>query len=411
MIKKLRRRLIILSVSALLAFFLILVLAMNLINYTSLKREADVTLDMLANMSGKFPWLDDSSPEPDADALPPDMSPEVPHESRFFTVTMTGACEIIAIDTRRIATVDDERAREFSLKVVSNGDERGFIESFRYLRTERGSNVTVTFLDCGRRLDVFRGFLLTSATIALAGFILLSVIIILVFNKILRPVAISYEKQKRFITDAGHEIKTPLTIIGANVDILAMEIGENECVEDIGRQTKRLTELTNELVTLARMEEYGAELPKIDFPISEVVTEAIEAFGAPTRAQGKRIVTDIAPLLTIKGDAASISRLVGILADNALKYSKDSSELTLTLRKQGKNVLLSVSNEVENAISADELEHLFDRFYRADPSRNSETGGHGIGLSLAHAIVTSHGGKITAAIQGSVFTVTATLPI
>ena len=206
----------------------------------------------------------------------------------------------------------------------------------------------------------------------------------------------SYEKQKRFITDAGHEIKTPLTIISANVDILEMELEDNESLQDIRNETKRLRSLTEELVELARMEESEAGIQKIEFPISEVVEETAKPFVNLAASQKKEIQFDIQPLLTIKGDSGKVKKLVNIFLDNAMKYSPEGGKILLKLNKQNRSICLSVYNTTENKVEREQLSHVFDRFYRTDTSRNSETGGHGIGLSIAKAIVNAHGGKITA---------------
>ena len=249
---------------------------------------------------------------------------------------------------------------------------------------------------------------LHSLIMALAGYVIVFVIVFILSGKIIQPIAESYEKQKRFITDAGHEIKTPLTIIHANVDILEMELGKNESLSDISQQTKRLRSLTDDLVMLARMEESEETMQKIDFPVSEVVTEAARPFRTLAIQQGKEFTCTIQPLLTLKGNDKAIEQLVGILLENALKYSPTGGTVAFDLTKQNRSVCLSVFNTANTEIKGEQLNHVFDRFYRTDFSRNSETGGHGIGLSIAQAIVTAHGGKIQAMTQdGHSFRITA----
>ncbi|MGN1082748.1 MAG: sensor histidine kinase, partial [Candidatus Avispirillum sp.] len=225
-------------------------------------------------------------------------------------------------------------------------------------------------------------------------------------------IAESYEKQKRFITDAGHEIKTPLTVIAANADILEMEQGENECLADIKQQTERLRGLTEDLVTLARMEEAGEGLPKIEFPLSEVVSETVRPFGAIARQQNKELTCDICPMITLKGNDKVIRRLISVLTDNALKYSPEGSTVRISLEKQNRTARLTVFNETENEIKNGDIAHVFDRFWRADGSRNSETGGHGIGLSIAKNAVSAHNGKINASTRdGHSFQIEVLLPL
>lgn len=237
------------------------------------------------------------------------------------------------------------------------------------------------------------------------------ILLLLLSKRIVRPVAESYEKQKQFITDAGHELKTPLTIIGADADLAEMECGENQWIQDIRRQTQRLTELTQDLIYLSRMEEEGLSLQSIDFPLSDVAEEMAHSFLPLAQNQGKRLEIAVQPMLSFRGDEKSIRQLCSILLDNALKYSPQEGELLFRLEKQGKNILLSVSNTTSQPIKKEELCHLFDRFYRTDPSHNSQTGGYGLGLSIARSIVTAHKGKIRAeSPQESVLTIQVTLP-
>ncbi|MDE6024159.1 MAG: HAMP domain-containing histidine kinase, partial [Lachnospiraceae bacterium] len=251
-----------------------------------------------------------------------------------------------------------------------------------------------------------------STGIALTGYALFFFVILFFSNKIIHPVTESYEKQKRFITDAGHEIKTPLTIIKADVDVLEMELGENEWLTDIQKQTKRLAALTNDLVYLSRMEEANDSMQMIEFPFSDVVSETTASFQALAQTQGKIFQCEIQPMLSLTGNEKAIYQLVNILLDNALKYSPNNGTVSLVLKKQSKTIQLSVFNTTENLIPKDKLNLLFERFYRIDSSHNSQTGGYGIGLSVAKAIVTAHNGKIQAKTEdGHSLQITATFPI
>ena len=191
-----------------------------------------------------------------------------------------------------------------------------------------------------------------------------------------------------------------------------MDLGENEWLEDIQKQTQRLSALTNELVFLARMEESEAPISMIDFPFSETVSESASSFQALAQTQNKDFQCEIQPLLSLRGDERAIQQLVSILLDNALKYSPEGGTVRLTAQKQNKVLLLSVANTTENEISKEYLSLLFERFYRTDPSRSAQTGGCGIGLSVAKAIVEAHKGKIQAKTEdGHSLCITASFPI
>lgn len=422
MIRKLKNRFILLSMASLFVLLTVIVSGMNIINYNAVVREADEILSLLSENQGGFPEHGNSSsisdfsgkgPTPfNSSSLPPNMSPETPYESRYFSVLVSSKHDLVLTETSRIASVDTDKAIEYAMEVLNRNHQRGFIDDFRFCINTEGENVRITFLDCGRKINAFYNFLTASISMALAGYIVFFLVICFFAGKITQPIAESYEKQKRFIADAGHEIKTPLTIINTNVDLLEMDTPDNESLSDIRQQTKRLTDLTNDLVYLARMEEENTKPPMVEFPVSDVVLETAAPFRTLAESQGKELIFNIEPMLQITGNEQAISQLISILLDNALKYSPAGEPITLNMKRQNKNLILSVVNTTEAEVAKEDLPHVFDRFYRSDRSRNSETGGHGIGLSIAKAIVTTHGGKIEALSHDShSFRITITLPI
>lgn len=404
MIRKLKIKVIALAMAAVCALLAVVVTGMNLINYYAVVAEADSTLSMLSQNRGSFPEQPNNRPGPG----PKPMSPELPYESRYFSVVVSSDGTVVLADTGKIAAVDADTAGRFAVKALVEKAERGFIGDYRYRRAEENGNIRFVFLDCGRKLHSFYTFCYGSIAMALVGIIAVFFVILFCAGRMIRPIAQSYEKQKQFITDAGHELKTPLTIIRANVDVLEMEQGDNEYLTDIRQQAERLTRLTNDLVQLSRMEEAENTLQMIDFPVSEVVEEAAQPFQTLAQTQEKQLLLDIQPMLTLKGNPKGITQLVSILLDNALKYSPAGETVELQLQRSGKLIYLTVKNTAITPLSGEALSHIFDRFYRADASRSSETGGHGIGLSVAKAIVTAHGGKLQASTpDGKRFVITA----
>ncbi len=414
MIRKLKIKFIVLAMTALLCLLAVIVIGMNVINYNSVVEESDEILSYLSQNKGIFPEHNGNfGDRPNGNRFPPGFSPETAYESRYFSVLLSSSGEIISINTSQITSVDEEEAMEYAQKIADTGVTRGFTDDFRYYAYGEFDGTRVLFLDCGRRLNSFNSFLVASIAMSLIGYIAVFIIVFVLSGKILRPIVESYEKQRQFITDAGHELKTPLTVINANLDLLEMELGDgNESLCDIRQQTKRLRTLTEDLVMLTRMEESERSLQKIDFPLSELVAEAAHPFGNMAVSQGKEFICTVQPLLTLNGNGKSIEQLVCILLDNALKYSPAGGKIALSLIKKNRSVYLTVFNTVQNEIKQDQLKRVFDRFYRTDNSRNSETGGHGIGLSVAKAIVTVHGGTIGASSQdGRSFQITAVLPL
>ena len=170
--------------------------------------------------------------------------------------------------------------------------------------------------------------------------------------------------------------------------------------------------LTPHLVYLSKMEESERTLTKIEFPVSDLIAETAQQFNAIAQAQKKEYRTQIEPNVTMCGAPDAIRQLISILLDNAMKYSPNGGIVTLDVISRKKDLIISVFNTTVSPVSSENLSHLFDRFYRTDVSRNSETGGHGIGLSIAQAITTAHSGKITAeTVNGSDFRITVTMPL
>lgn len=425
MIKKLQTKFILISMLSMLLVLTIIMGTINILNYQKVIRDASNVLHILSENDGSFPKNpppsrksqasesdssdldtqrknDDSSekhssttpPEPKG-SKPGDMSPEMPYESRYFSVLLNQDGTVQSADVGKIAAIDEDTACDYAIQVWNHGKSTGFLASYRYLMETTEDGIRIIFLDCGRNLSTFRAFLLTSILMSFLG--LCSVLILVFFfsRLVMKPVSESYEKQRQFITNAGHEIKTPLTIIDANREILEMEYGENEWSQGIQKQTERLTTLTNDLIYLSRMEEPKHYLQKIDFSISDLAEETVQSFQALAATQEKSFSTKITPLLSYCGDESSIRQLISILLDNAVKYSPPQGSIEVTLEKRGKYICFLVYNTTKQ-LAPDALPHLFDRFYRADTSHNSETGGYGIGLSIARAVTDAHKGKISA---------------
>lgn len=415
MIKKLRFKLIAIAMLAMLLVLSVIITAVNGLNYRSIVEEADEILSVLDANGGEFPGKDGDgktgkkdNPRPHAEEG--GMSVEVPYESRFFSVQVNPLGQVVTAETSHIKAVDDTEAARIARAVLQKGARKEFYGSYRYIVCDTPEGKRVIFLDCTRSLKTFYRFLWSSLGISGAGLAAVFALILAMSSRIVRPVSESYEKQKRFITDAGHEIKTPITIIDADAEVLEMESGTNEWLQDIRTQSQRLRDLTDKLIYLSRMEEQ-MRLQTIDFPLSDMVTETAQSFKAVAIKQNKQLLPQVEPMLAFRGDPKAIRQLLSLLLDNALKYSPEGGTIRLSLKKQGKTVTLAVSNPTEELIKED-IPHLFDRFYRADKSRNSQTGGYGIGLSIARAVTQAHRGKITAVSpDGKSLTVTVTLPV
>lgn len=394
MIRKLQRKFVLIAMLSAFSVVFAIMLSLNLLYIYQTNVEVRSTLDTLAENNGQFP---DKLDKIIAGIFGVDVaSPETPYKTRYFVVQTDVAGNVRYISLDNIAAITMKDALSLSYNALDKGSAYGTDGIYKYVISEKYYGKLLIFVDCREQLEM-RSFLLISSGVLMVSVLCVLFALIYFFSKrAMKPVAESYEKQKQFITDAGHEIKTPLAIISASTDVLEMCGESNEWIDSIKNQTKRLDKLVKNLITLSRMDE---EKPKVEFKvfsISDAVIESAESFEAPAQAQNKRFELNIQPGLAYNGDEGGIRQLVSILCDNAIKYSDDGGYICVTLAKRGKNVILDVFNTCDG-IQTDNLDKLFDRFYRADASRSRQTGGFGIGLSIAKATVQAHKGKITAA--------------
>lgn len=419
MIKELKRKFVLISISAVALVLILIIGSINIVNYRDIVVKAEYILDVLANGGGKFPDVPEEDKNGDettlvsesADLVEPDENIEMQYERRFFTVTFISDTELV-INLDKIAAVDTETAVRYAFELNSKGRNKGFKGYYRYMKTsvitDSGEKDMYIFLDCNRELLTFYNFLFTSITVSVIG-LLLVLMLLIVFSKFaIKPIAESYEKQKRFVTDASHELKTPLTIISANADVLEIEQGSSEWIDSIRNQVVRLKDFTEKLVLLAKMDEEGAPLNKQAFSLSDAVKNTVENFRASIDVGHKTLACDIDSDINYYGDEEMIKVLADVLIDNAVKYSNDGGTIHISLKADYSNCIFTVYNTADY-IDVDKLDMIFERFYRLDESRNSGMGGHGIGMSAAKAIVTAHGGTITADSDGKSMTITVSL--
>lgn len=398
MIYRLQRKFILISTVSVLSVIVLVFAFILVLNISSMNRNMDMLADQVSEGGGRFPGSFEEKPHPDQVPQKNEqgfefITSETPFSTRHFTVFFDENGEVSQTFTDSIYSIDEDTAVEYAESVMKNDAERGWMSSYRYKIFPTDIGKGVVFVDG----SMSRSSLMQSTTIA--GFVLLGcaalvlLLIILLSKRVVKPIAESYEKQKQFITDANHELKTPLTLILANLDIAEIELGKNEWLDDIRSEGHRMTELVNQLVALSRMDEEGQPLNITEVAFGELVADTVTEFEPLAKERGKRLTASLDKEATHLGDEALLHRLVGILMDNAIKYCDNGGEISVTLH-QGRRVVLTVENTYA-AVSEIELHRLFDRFYRADKARKF-TGGYGVGLSMAKAIVEKHKGEITA---------------
>ena len=424
MVKQLRRKFVLTAMLSLLLILIAIIGVINVVNYVQIQSGADETLKILAENDGVFPDMKkqflqgENPPEFPNGEKPEDYkkpggfgnkaaynrSLEMPYQSRYFWVKMSESGDIAEINTGHIAAISSSDAGSIAEDIFENKEKKiGYYDGhYRYLVSElEDGTYMLLFLDCSNEFYSANRLLIMTLLIGAVSLIGMFVLVFLFSGKAVAPVVESLEKQKRFITDAGHELKTPLAVISANVDVIEIESGKSEWTTSIRGQIKRMNGLVKNMLTLSRMEEDKIHLVFSDIDMSKIIVESAASFAAVADSREIKYNMDIAEDIHITGDKNGINQLSSLLIDNAMKYSSDKGNVNVSLYKEsrGKKVHFEVSNTCDS-IPEGNLDRLFDRFYRADSSRSRDTGGYGIGLSVARAIATSYGGQIEAKRDG-----------
>ena len=414
--RRLRRKFILVAMGAVTVVLTLIIAGINIVNYSHVCKMADARLDYILAGKGSIDWEDESRTDSgnggdtstgmvaDGDRAGArvghfeGMTAESPFDTRYFTVTLVEG-QVVDVNTARIAAVGAKRAARIAMGLDSKGLTSGFSGNYRYTTTAQGEKTTYVFVDCSRELASFHSFLNASVAISCIGWLAVLAIVTVASGAVIRPMVESYSKQKRFITDASHEIKTPLAVIDAANEVQEIESGESEWTQSIHEQVARLTALTERLVFLARMDEGSAGFTMASIDLSEAVDKAAAPFESVAVSRGKRLSMSVATGVRAHADAAAVTQVVELLLDNATRYASEGSVIELSLRAVSRgagkgSAELVVSNAVDELPEGD-LDRLFDRFYRADVSRSSKTGGSGVGLSVVRAIAEAHGGSAT----------------
>lgn len=400
MLKKMRWRFIL---AAMLAVFIMLVTVLagiNVWNYHTTAERADQRIQEIYGFeSGKVPGMENSEENasqpvpPDIFNRPDDHDPEAPYTTRFFIVRLDEEGNVTDVSTDFIASVTQTEAEEFARKVLNEKRQVGYYKNYRFQILAKKNDNIVIFLNTTMELRSVRNVLLISCLVGVVCFLVVFLLVILLSKRAMKPYIRNIERQKRFITDASHEIKTPLTSIATSVDVIEMEYGEDEWTRNIHKQTSKMSRMVADLVTLSHLDEENPFLERTEFSLSDAVWEVAEPFASLAKAQGKKYSQRIEENLTLCGNPDATRQMISVLLDNAMKYSDENGTIRLDVYKVHGKTKIEVFNtcvleETQN------LSRLFDRFYRPDNSRSRKTGGSGIGLSIAQAVAEAYGGKI-----------------
>ena len=397
MIRRLRKRFIRIATLAVTAVLLVLCLSVNIANYISMDSGLTNVLNVISDNRGTMPPMPHGQPpegRPDGQ-----LTKETPFSTRYFVLRYDGDGDLIKVELDKIAAVTEDDVGEYLSLALEHGEGYGYARGYKYRVVYNGEDRWMAiFLDDYQEMRSVREIALVSLA-AMAGCVaLVYVIVVLCSRRAIDPVVQASEHQKQFITDASHELKTPITVIATSLKVLEMETGKQKWIDKAQTQTEKLTELVNSLVTLSRMDEEETPLHFAPFAVSDAVRETAESFRDFAESNGHALRLEIAPELAFSGDEYAIRQLVSILLDNVVKYAAEGTGIAFSLEKTKKGVLLSSVNVSRTPLAPEELDKLFDRFYRADPAR-SGTGGFGIGLSIARSIAEGHKGGIRASLE------------
>ncbi|ODR31902.1 sensor histidine kinase [Eisenbergiella tayi] len=406
MIEALRRRFLMIAMLSLTGTLCVIGASINLGNLYRITRLADTAIELLYQNDGTFPLSDGERPDVAGGFQ---ITEETPFETRYCIVHLTKKREVREVEMEHIAALDREKVVDLVSEIIRDGKKSGFNGYYRYQVYEKGEESTIVVLNCFLQLQSVYNVLQVTLLVIVCCVTLVFFLLLLLSGRVIRPFAENIERQKRFLTDVSHELKTPLGIISANTGVLELTKGKDEWTESIRNQVKRLDSLIKDLIELSKSEEYVKESEFTEFSVSQIAEANADSFRTLAQMQGKQLNAEIEPGVCMRGQEDSIIRLMTILLDNGVKYCDPSGTVVLRLRQKGRQVVLQVANPCRDMDTA-QVPHLFDRFYRADSSRSRQSGGYGIGLSIARAVTEGHKGRIGAAYEAGNLVFTVVLP-
>lgn len=407
MVKQLQKKFILAAMLAVSILLVVLISGINIFNYlTSVSENEKLTETLSDSFEASTMWNGEMLSQSQQEIPPKDNDRKgdnffgKPYKNsvksaRYAAVAFDSSGNIIRTDISHISSITQEEAESAAANLCGLADGTGSYNGYLYRLTaskHAGGRILI-LLDNSEQVSSFFSVLIISVGAGVFCWVLMLLFIILLSRKAIAPVARSIEKQKQFVTNAGHEIKTPLAIILANTDALELHNGESKWSKNIRAQTLRLSGLMQNLLMLAKMDESAAKLPMCRFDFSTAVKDTAEAFVEPAALKGVLIDIDIKQDIFVNGNRDSLIQLITVLMDNAVKYTESGGEITAELSCTDRLAVLRIANTCDNI---ENPEKLFDRFYRGDSARTQKNGGYGIGLSVAMAIAQLHKGSISA---------------
>ncbi len=408
-----RNKIILSIMGSLILLFAVTITAIMAASYHEIRQKYQDMLEHYVEMySLEHPpgSLDDTP----ADSLPveplpsdilPDSMPDF-QLSTFYSVALDEDHAVLAIDDGKTGVYSEEELVATAKEILAAGKESGNMGSLAYIVAPKQGYTLVAFIDNTVSLSNMNTLQRNVLVVGGTAIVVLLFISFFLAKAIIKPLEENDRRQKRFISDASHELKTPVAVISTNAEMLEREIGENEWLANIRYENERMGDLIRQLLDLSQAESF--DMPKEQLDFSRIVAGETLAFESFAYDSGKTIQSDIEEHVQVSGSRTQLTRLVSVLLDNAIRHSTGSI-IEISLKYQGHSAVLTVSNEGEE-ILPDQQAHLFDRFYRVDEVRNSEDQHYGLGLSIAKASVENHGGNISVSCHDGKVQFTVSIP-
>ena len=395
MMHKLRLKFIRIAMAALTAAVILVAAAINVMNWLNVRSEIGETVSFLAESDGMF-----SQERADEWAGRNKHRKNTLTQSVYFVGKTERNGSLQVVSRGQEESVSQEEAEDLLKRAAGSGRKSGFLDDYFYRQfTARGNSVSWVFLNCESYLTASRNLLLFSAIICVVGILLSFLIVALLSKKAIQPFIRNEQKQKRFITDASHELKAPLAVISANMDVLALKDPDNPWINGTRSQVSSMRGLVEDMVYLSRADETDRPAEMKPLNLKDLLAETAEPYQAMAEFRNKVFHCEAEENLPVRGEEAALQRVVSILCDNAVKYTPEGGTIRLRAYSEGKNAVIETENPPLQPLTDEDCARLFDRFYRADKSRDREKkNGYGIGLSIAQAVIARHGGTASAGI-------------
>lgn len=424
MFNRSRRRIILSIMGSLILLFVITLSVIMLASYREIRQKNSDMLERYAelysleNQPGrqKVPAQGQEPPEkPSPDNPGMDLPPEKPpldggpdyQLSTFYSVALAEDGSVLSVDNGKRTVYSEEDLISIAREILAGNRSSGRTEHLTYLVSHRPGYTLVAFMDNTVTESGMQLLLRNVLIIGGAAIVVLFFISLFLSKRIIRPLEENDRQQRQFVSDASHELKTPVAVISTNAEMLSREIGENEWLANILYENERMGGLVTQLLDLSRAENADVSMEEVDY--TRIVTGEALAFENLAFDQGKEIQSDIEDGIRLSGNRTQLAQIVSILLDNAIRHST-GREIALSLKRQEHQTVLTVVNE-GNEIPQEKIGHLFDRFYQVDEARSSEGQRYGLGLAIAKAVVEKHKGSIAVSCHDGKVQFTVSIPI